>query len=91
MPDWPRIVGLYDDLLRFTASPVVRLNRAVAVAMADGPASGLALIDELTKSGELADYHLLPATRAWTKSSSEDFSRRCRMPRCPVRRWATNR
>ena len=62
--DWPRIVGLYDDLLRFTASPVVRLNRAVAVAMADGPATGLALVEELAESGELADYHLLPATRA---------------------------
>ncbi|MDT7628974.1 MAG: polymerase sigma-70 factor, subfamily [Pseudonocardiales bacterium] len=62
--DWPRIVGLYDDLLRFAASPVVRLNRAVAVAMADGPASGLALVEELAESGELAGYHLLPATRA---------------------------
>jgi RNA polymerase sigma-70 factor (ECF subfamily) len=62
--DWPRIVGLYDDLLRFAASPVVRLNRAVAVAMADGPANGLALVEELAESGELAGYHLLPATRA---------------------------
>jgi RNA polymerase sigma-70 factor (ECF subfamily) len=62
--DWPRIVGLYDDLLRFSASPVVRLNRAVAVAMADGPATGLALVEELAESGELAGYHLLPATRA---------------------------
>jgi RNA polymerase sigma-70 factor (ECF subfamily) len=62
--DWPRIVGLYDDLLRFAASPVVRLNRAVAVAMADGPASGLSLVEELAESGELAGYHLLPATRA---------------------------
>jgi RNA polymerase sigma-70 factor (ECF subfamily) len=62
--DWPRIVGLYDDLLRFAASPVVRLNRAVAVAMADGPASGLALVEELAESGELSGYHLLPATRA---------------------------
>ena len=62
--DWPRIVRLYDDLLRFSASPVVRLNRAVAVAMADGPATGLALVEELAESGELAGYHLLPATRA---------------------------
>ncbi|WP_445189976.1 RNA polymerase sigma factor [Pseudonocardia sp. Cha107L01] len=62
--DWPRIVGLYDDLLRFAASPVVRLNRAVAVAMADGLANGLALVEELAESGELAGYHLLPATRA---------------------------
>ncbi|MDT7599169.1 MAG: polymerase sigma-70 factor, subfamily, partial [Pseudonocardiales bacterium] len=51
--DWPRIVELYDDLLRFAASPVVRLNRAVAVAMADGPATGLALVEELAESGEL--------------------------------------
>jgi RNA polymerase sigma-70 factor, ECF subfamily len=62
--DWPRIVELYDDLLADTSSPVVRLNRAVAVAMADGPAAGLALVDGLAASGELADYHLLPATRA---------------------------
>ncbi|MFD2078469.1 RNA polymerase sigma-70 factor, ECF subfamily [Actinopolymorpha cephalotaxi] len=62
--DWARIAALYDELLAHTPSPVVRLNRAVAVAMADGPAAGLALVDELTASGELADYHLLPATRA---------------------------
>jgi RNA polymerase sigma-70 factor, ECF subfamily len=62
--DWPRIVELYDDLLVHAPSPVVRLNRAVAVAMADGPAEGLALVDGLAASGELADYHLLPATRA---------------------------
>jgi len=62
--DWPRIVGLYDDLLVHAPSPVVRLNRAVAVAMADGPAAGLALVDELAASGDLAGYHLLPATRA---------------------------
>jgi RNA polymerase sigma-70 factor, ECF subfamily len=62
--DWPRIVRLYDDLLRMSPSPVVRLNRAVAVAMADGPAAGLALVDEMSASGELAGYHLLAATRA---------------------------
>jgi RNA polymerase sigma-70 factor, ECF subfamily len=62
--DWPQIVALYDDLLVHTPSPVVRLNRAVAVAMADGPAAGLALVDELEASGDLAGYHLLPATRA---------------------------
>jgi RNA polymerase sigma-70 factor, ECF subfamily len=61
---WPRIVELYDDLLVLAPSPVVRLNRAVAVAMAEGPAAGLALVDELAASGDLADYHLLPATRA---------------------------
>ncbi len=62
--DWAQIVLLYDDLLGIAPSPVVRLNRAVAVAMADGPEAGLALVDELAASGELADYHLLPATRA---------------------------
>ena len=62
--DWPRIVALYDDLLVRAPSPVVRLNRAVAVAMADGPAAGLALVDALAASGDLAGYHLLPATRA---------------------------
>ncbi len=63
--NWPRIVALYDDLLVHTPSPVVRLNRAVAVAMADGPAAGLALVDGLAVSGDLAGYHLLPATRAY--------------------------
>ncbi|MBM7785016.1 RNA polymerase sigma factor [Tenggerimyces flavus] len=62
--DWAQIVALYDDLLHYTPSPVVRLNRAVAVAMADGPAAGLKLVDELVASGELDGYHLLPATRA---------------------------
>lgn len=62
--DWPRIVALYDELLRRAPSPVVRLNRAVAVAMAAGPAAGLALVDELAASCELDGYHLLPATRA---------------------------
>ncbi|MEQ4206824.1 sigma-70 family RNA polymerase sigma factor [Actinopolymorpha sp. B9G3] len=62
--DWARIVALYDALLVHAPSPVVRLNRAVAVAMADGPAAGLALVDELAASGDLAGYHLLPATRA---------------------------
>ncbi|GAA2756134.1 RNA polymerase sigma factor [Actinopolymorpha rutila] len=62
--DWARIAALYDELLGHTPSPVVRLNRAVAVAMADGPAAGLALVDELAASGDLTGYHLLPATRA---------------------------
>jgi RNA polymerase sigma-70 factor (ECF subfamily) len=62
--DWTQIAGLYGQLARVTPSAVVQLNRAVAVAMADGPAAGLALVRELEASGELADYHLLPATRA---------------------------
>ena len=62
--DWPQIVALYDVLLRLTPSPLVALNRAVAVAMADGPAAGLALLDGLADAPELRGYHLLPATRA---------------------------
>jgi RNA polymerase sigma-70 factor, ECF subfamily len=60
--DWPQIVGLYDALLRIEPSPVVALNRAVAVAMRDGPAAGLALIEPLL--GALAAYHLAPAAMA---------------------------
>jgi RNA polymerase sigma-70 factor (ECF subfamily) len=62
--DWARIVGWYDVLLRVVPSPVVELNRAVAVAMRDGPAAGLALIDGILSRGELADYHLAHAARA---------------------------
>jgi RNA polymerase sigma-70 factor (ECF subfamily) len=62
--DWLGIVRLYDQLARFTPSPVVELNRAVAVSMADGPQAGLRLIDSLYADGRLAGYHLLPATRA---------------------------
>ena len=62
--DWSEIARLYQELSRWMDSPVVELNRAVAVAMADGPEQGLALIAELEASGALRDYHLLPATRA---------------------------
>jgi RNA polymerase sigma-70 factor (ECF subfamily) len=62
--DWPQIVGLYDLLMRMESSPVIELNRAVAVAMRDGPAAGLALIDALLARGELQDYHLAHAARA---------------------------
>jgi RNA polymerase sigma-70 factor (ECF subfamily) len=62
--DWAQIVGLYHVLARVEPSPVVELNRAVAVAMRDGPAAGLALIDALLAGGELADYHLAHAARA---------------------------
>ena len=62
--DWAQIVGLYDVLLRSDPSPIVELNRAVAVAMRDGPAAGLALIDALLARGELADYHLAHSARA---------------------------
>lgn len=62
--DWPQIVGLYDLLLRLEPSPVVELNRAVALAMRDGPLAGLALIDALLEAGELQRYHLAHAARA---------------------------
>jgi RNA polymerase sigma-70 factor (ECF subfamily) len=62
--DWARIAALYGELERMVPSAVVRLNRAVAVGMRDGPAGGLALVERLAGSGELAGYHLLPATRA---------------------------
>lgn len=67
--DWAQIVALYDLLLRAEPSPIIELNRAVAVAMRDGPAKGLELVDALLKRGELAQYHLAHATRA-------DFCRR---------------
>jgi RNA polymerase sigma-70 factor (ECF subfamily) len=62
--DWAEIARLYDELYRLAPTPVVALNRAVAVAMADGPAAGLALVDELATGGSLGAYFLLPATRA---------------------------
>jgi RNA polymerase sigma-70 factor, ECF subfamily len=62
--DWSRIARLYGRLAELLPSPVVELNRAVAVAMAEGPAAGLVLVDALPASGALAGYHLLPATRA---------------------------
>ena len=62
--DWPQIAGLYDVLLQIEPSPVIALNRAVAIAMRDGPTAGLALIDELLAHGELAGYHLAHAARA---------------------------
>jgi RNA polymerase sigma-70 factor (ECF subfamily) len=67
--DWAEIVRLYDRLERIQPSSVVVLNRAVAVAMVDGPAAALAIVDALAKDGALDEYHLLHAARA-------DFSRR---------------
>jgi RNA polymerase sigma-70 factor (ECF subfamily) len=67
--DWNEIVGLYDALLNADPSPVIELNRAVAVAMRDGPAAGLALVDAILDRGDLRDYHLAHAARA-------DFCRR---------------
>jgi RNA polymerase sigma-70 factor (ECF subfamily) len=61
--DWARIAALYDELAQLTPSPIVELNRAVAVSMAAGPAAGLAIVDTLTSEPSLSGYHLLPAVR----------------------------
>ena len=62
--DWPRIVILYTELAQLTPSPVIELNRAVAVSMAHGPRAGLTLVDALASEPSLARYHLLPSVRA---------------------------
>ena len=61
--DWPAIVRFYDELVRLMPSPVIDLNRAVAVGMADGPQAGLDLVDKLTSQTSLKNYHLLPSVR----------------------------
>jgi RNA polymerase sigma-70 factor (ECF subfamily) len=71
--DWPQIAALYGELARSDPSPIVELNRGVAVGMARSPAEGLAIIDAIAASGELAQYHLLYAARA-------DLLRRARRP-----------
>lgn len=80
--DWHAIVARYDELKRLTGSPVVELNRAVAVAMAEGPAVGLALADRLERDGALRSYHLLPSVRGDLlarlgrfKEAREEFTR----------------
>jgi RNA polymerase sigma-70 factor (ECF subfamily) len=62
--DWAKIIGLYDRLGQMEPSPVVELNRAVAVAMQTGPAAGLALVDAILKGGYLANYHFAYSVRA---------------------------
>jgi RNA polymerase sigma-70 factor (ECF subfamily) len=61
--DWQSIVTLYDELTKIAPSPVVTLNRAIAVGMCDGPLAGLAALDAVADDGRLAGYHLLPAAR----------------------------
>ena len=61
--DWPRIAGLYSQLATLAPSPVVELNRAVAVSMASGPAAGLEIVDSIAEEPSLKSYHLLPAVR----------------------------
>lgn len=86
--DWEQIVGLYDALAQVAPSPVVELNRAVAVSMAFGPAAGLELVDLLVTSGALEGYHLLPAVRGdllaklgRSGEAAEEFKRAARMTR----------
>jgi RNA polymerase sigma-70 factor (ECF subfamily) len=67
--DWAAIASLYDVLMRMSPSPIVELNRAVAIAMRDGPDSGLAIVDGLLSQGDLDNYHLAHSARA-------DFCRR---------------
>lgn len=78
--DWRRIVALYDGLVEVTGSPVVELNRAVAVGMADGPEAALALLDDDALREKLDGYYLLPAARGdallrlgWTTAAREAF------------------
>src|SRR5262249_59615274 len=61
---WTEVVGLYDALLQLDRSPVIELNRAVAIAMRDGPAAGLAIIDAILARGDLVEYRLAHAARA---------------------------
>jgi RNA polymerase sigma factor (sigma-70 family) len=86
--DWPRIVALYDALAEITPSPVVELNRAVAVAMAFGPQAGLELVDALVAEPSLASYHLLPSVRGdllaklgRTKEARAEFERAAALTR----------
>jgi RNA polymerase sigma-70 factor, ECF subfamily len=97
--DWPQIVGLYDVLLRVEPSPVVELNRAVAVAMRDGPQAGLDRIDAILARGELDTYHLAHAARAEllrrlgrSDAARSAFARALELTRqAPERRYLTAR
>ena len=97
--DWAEIVGLYDALLRLDPSPVVELNRAVAVAMRDGPAAGLALVDAILNRGDLRKYRLAHAARAElcrrlgkTDEARDSFERALRLTRLePERRLLERR
>jgi RNA polymerase sigma factor (sigma-70 family) len=86
--DWARIAGLYDELARLVPSPVVQLNRAVAVGMAIGPEAGLELVDALTGDPAMTEYHLLPSVRGdllsrlgRTKEARAEFTRAAQLVR----------
>jgi predicted RNA polymerase sigma factor len=86
--DWQRIASLYDALAELTPSPVVELNRAVAVSMAFGPAAGLEIVDTLTSEPSMKSYHLLPSVRGdllaklgRSKEAREEFERAASLTR----------
>jgi RNA polymerase sigma-70 factor (ECF subfamily) len=97
--DWRQIVALYDLLVRAVPSPVVELNRAVAVAMRDGPAAGITLIDAILARGDLAEYHLAHAARAdlcrrlgWASEARESYGQALALARQePERRFLEGR
>jgi RNA polymerase sigma-70 factor (ECF subfamily) len=97
--DWPQIVRLYDALLELDPSPVIELNRAVAVAMRDGPAAGLALVDDIIARGNLNEYHLAHSARAdlcrrlgRKEDARESYERALSLTRQePVRRFLEER
>ena len=91
--DWLQIVGLYDVLRRIDPSPVVALNRAVAIGMRDGPSAGLALIEGLLSEDQLADYHLAHAARAdlqrrlgWVDAARASYGRALELTQQPAER-----
>lgn len=77
--DWPRILDCYDELLALTRSPVVRLNRAIALARVAGPVEALAEVDAIADSGALSSYHLLPAVQAelWREAGDSERAEAC--------------
>jgi RNA polymerase sigma-70 factor (ECF subfamily) len=97
--DWGQIIALYDVLLRVAASPVVELNRAVAIAMRDGPLAGLELIEAILSRGELTEYHLAHSARAEfcrrlgrTADARQSYERALRLARLePERRFLERR
>jgi len=97
--DWRAIAGLYARLVAIRPSPVIELNRAVAVAMAEGPAVGLELIDTIAASGELRDYHLMWSARAyllmrlerWSEAAESYRAALARVGSAPERRFLRRR
>lgn len=91
--DWPRILDFYDQLLTLDASPIVRLNRAVAVAMVHGPAAGIAELSGLERDPRVRRYHLLPAARAFlqeragrTAEAARDYAKAAKLARTGAER-----